>query len=132
MIESDWKHMKREINSILGFVLGAMIALTIVTPAGAHPPMVPAATNPAADTAMIFQPSHPLVVSVQELARQAPSSWGFNISFSDYGFGGGFFMGHNFDQDFAGLASLDFGTAAGAREVDLLTVNKINRIFVIP
>ncbi len=86
----------------------------------------------SSDTAMVFQPAQPLIKSPQELAREFPNTWGFDASFSDYGFGGGVFIGHNFSSDVSGMISADIGTAKGSREFDLIDVNKINRIFVIP
>ncbi|SRR5581483_133560 len=84
------------------------------------------------DTAMIFQPSHPLIHNAEEIQKENPNTWGFDASFSDYGFGGGAFLGHNFTPDLTGLFSIDVGTAEGSREFDLIDLNKINRVFVIP
>jgi len=86
----------------------------------------------ASDSAMTFQPSQPLIRSNADLAREYPSAWGFDASFSDYGFGGGMFLSHSFSSDITAVLSADVGTAKGSREFDLLTENKINRIFVIP
>ncbi len=121
--------MKRAALKIL-FVTLASFALC-VSVARAQTPSGPFTPKPA-DTAMIFQPSHPLIQNAEELAREYPNTWGFNVSFSDYGFGGGLFLGHEFSANLTGLLTFDFGTAAGPREVDLLAVNKINRVFVLP
>src|SRR4051812_9096926 len=86
----------------------------------------------ASDSAMTFQPSQPLIRSSADLARAYPSAWGFDASFSDYGFGGGMFLSHAFSEDITAVLSADVGTAKGSREFDLLTDNKINRIFVVP
>lgn len=108
----------------------AMLSIVAMS-ARAQSPMGTTKPTPS-DTAMIFQPSHPLIESAEELSHDYPNSWGFDMSFSDYGFGGGFFLGHTFSPDVAGMLLLDVGTAEGSREIDLIDVNKINRIFVLP
>lgn len=120
--------------SKLGFVVAiVMLAVQAFLPAvQAQTPISPAKPASGSDTAMIFQPTQPLIRTQQELAAQNPNTWGFTASFSDYGFGGGMFLGHNFSPDITGLVSVDFGTAEGPREFSLLDVNKVNRIFVIP
>ena len=127
----DRRHsMKRSIKIGLVFVVSAGFmfcgSLRAQTPIGSG------GAKPSSDTAIIFQPVKPLIANAQDLAREYPNSWGFNVSFSDYGFGGGMFLQHSFDPDLAALLTFDLGTAEGSREVDLLIVNKINRIFVIP
>ena len=42
------------------------------------------------------------------------------------------FFGHAFSPDITGVLTADIGTAKGSREFDILTNNKINRIFVVP
>ena len=121
--------MNRRI-AMYGFALCA--ALAFITPASAQTPIGSGAPKTAADTAMIFQPSRPLIATAQELAREYPNSWGLSVSFSDYGFAGGLFLGRQLSQDLTGLFSVDFGTAEGPQEVDFLEVNQINRIFVVP
>lgn len=116
---------------IMALCLALVAEFSFVSVSHAQTPISPTQPKPL-DTAMIFQPSHPLIQSAEELAREYPNSWGFNISFSDYGFGGGLFLGHSFNPDLTGILTFDMGTAAGSREVDLLVVNKINRIFVLP
>ena len=116
--------------SRVGFCVA--VALAFAATAQAQTPISPRTPSTATDTAMIFQPSHPLIQNAQELAKENPDTWGLDASFSDYGFGGGAFLGHTLSPDITGMLSLDFGTAAGAREFSLLEVNKINRIFVIP
>src|SRR5437016_3494589 len=91
-------------------------------PSGTQTPPPP--TAPATDTAMIFQPSQPLIRSAADLQKQYPNSWGFDASFSDYGFGGGMFFGHAFSPDITGVLTADVGTAKGSREFDILTNNK--------
>jgi len=116
------------------FLLFAIL-LTISISANAQSPITPAAPKPSApssDTAMIFQPSEPLIKNAEQLASEYPNMWGFDLSFSDYGFGGGLFLGHTFSPDITGLLTADIGTAQGSREFDLIEVNKINRVFVIP
>jgi len=95
-------------------------------------PSTPPPTTPNTDSAIIFQPSEPLIKSANEAAREFPNSWGFNASFSDYGFGGGLFLEHTFSPDFTAGMLAEFGTAQGSREFDLVGTDKINRIFVIP
>lgn len=87
-------------------------------------------TGPA-DTTMVFEPVQPLIQTPQDEARLYPNSWGFDASFSDYGFGGGLYLNHRYSTDFTAGISADLGTAKGAREFgDEET--KVNRIFVIP
>ena len=92
----------------------------------------PAAKPAQQDTAIIFEPSEPLVQTKADLLREYPNTWGFSASFSDYGFGGGLFLGHNFSEDFEAQISAEMGTAAASREFDLISDNKINRVFVMP
>ena len=113
----------------LGVLCGVMPARAQM---GTQPTTPGQPKTPTSDTSMIFQPSTPLITSAADLQRQYPNSWGFDASFSDYGFGGGMFLGHAFSPDVTALLSADVGTAKGSREFDLLTENKINRIFVIP
>ncbi len=128
--------MVREIirKSKRGFTAVLMvIAVQAFLPAAhAQTPISPAKPAVGTDTSMIFQPAQPLIRSQQELAAATPNTWGFSASFSDYGFGGGMFLGHRFNPDLTGLITLDLGTAEGPREFDLLDLNKVNRIFVIP
>jgi hypothetical protein len=119
-----------------GFAIILVVAATVFgsslthaqTPMGSSQP----ASKAAPDSAIIFEPSEPLVKSRADLLREYPNSWGFNASFSDYGFGGGLFLGHSFNPDFAAQLSVEMSTASASREFDLLTDNKINRVFVIP
>jgi hypothetical protein len=120
------------LKRIAGLGLSIAIVFAFVAIAQAQTPISPGTPSTAADTAMIFQPAHPLIQSVNELAKENPNTWGLDASFSDYGFGGGAFLGHTFGPNVTGMLSLDFGTAEGSKEFDLLAVNKINRIFVIP
>ncbi len=124
------KMIKHKFIALLGMAL--CVATAFVSPVSAQTPIGSSVPKPSADTAMIFQPSRPLLTTEQELSRQYPNSWGLTASFSDYGFGGGLYFGHAFNQDFSALLSVDLGTAEGAQEIDLLEVNKVNRIFVIP
>ena len=107
------------LTSLLSFGLRAQ------TPIGTSTPS-------QADTAIVFQPSHPLLQSEAERSKLFSNSWGFSGSFSDYGFGGGSFFSHAFGPNVTGEISLDIGTAQGPREFDLVNENKINRIFVLP
>ncbi|HEX5315125.1 MAG TPA: outer membrane beta-barrel protein [Candidatus Kapabacteria bacterium] len=124
--------MKAGLKKIWSVGLSIVLALTLVATAGAQTPISPGAPSTVPDTAMIFQPAHPLIQNATELAKENPNTWGLDASFSDYGFGGGAFLGHTFGPNITGMLSLDFGTAEGSKEFDLLEVNKINRIFVIP
>ena len=120
------------IKNISRIGLFAALALAFIATARAQTPISPRTPSSSSDTAIIFQPSQPLIKSSQELAKEYPNTWGFDASFSDYGFGGGLFLGHSFNPDLLGLISAEIGTAAGSREFDLIQLNKINRIFVIP
>ncbi len=122
--------MIRSYTAVKGLVLCA--AMVIAVPAFAQMPIGSGTAKPKADTAMIFQPSQPLIVSQQDLAREYPNSWGFSASFSDYGFGAGFFLGHSFNPDLTAMISLEAGSAEASQEVDFLEVNQVNRVFVIP
>ncbi len=97
------------------------------TPMGSAPP-----PTPVSDTAIIFEPSQPLIKSSEEVGRDYPYSWGFDASFSDYGFGGGLFLSRTLGQDFTASLSFDLGTAKGSHEFDLVQQDKINDIYVIP
>ncbi len=112
--------------------LSVLLVLVPIAMAQAQTPITPTIPSHGSDTAMIFKPAQPLIRSQAQLASETPNQWGFNASFSDYGFGGGMFVGHNFSPDLTGLVTLDIGTAQGSREFDLLQTNKVNRIFVIP
>jgi hypothetical protein len=129
--------MSRSLFSMHKIIAHIAVIVALVVSVNAHAQVT--GTTPskpsvgASDSAMTFQPSQPLIRSSADLARAYPSAWGFDASFSDYGFGGGMFLSHNFSGDFTGVLSADVGTAKGSREFDLLTTNsKINRIFVIP
>jgi outer membrane protein W len=124
----------RRIAGLSRFFLIA-IALTFSVSANAQSPITPAApkpSSPSSDTAMIFQPSEPLVKSAQQIASEYPNTWGLGLLFSDYGYGGGFFLGHYFSQDVRLLLTIDVSTAEGSTELDLVEDNKINNIYVIP
>ncbi len=122
--------MKRSFITVMGLILG--VALLFAAPAKAQMPIGSGTSKPSADTAIVFQPARPLIVSNQELAREYPNTWGLTISFSDYGFGGGLFLGHSFSPDLTALLSVDAGSAQASQEVDFLEVNQVNRVFVIP
>jgi len=120
------------LKKISSLGLGIVLAILFVAIAEAQTPISPRTPSAGTDTAMTFQPSQPLILNAQEVAKENPNTWGLDASFSDYGFGGGAFLGHTFSPDITGMLSLDFGTAEGSKEFDLLAVNKINRVFVIP
>jgi hypothetical protein len=122
--------MRSRFNIFLGFIVVGALLFAVM--ARAQTPISPPAPKPKQDTAMIFEPSRPLIQSAQEITYEHPNTWGFTVAFSDYGFGGGMFLGHSFNQDIAAVLTLDVGSAEGSREVDLLEVNKVNRIFVLP
>jgi hypothetical protein len=120
-------------NSIrIGFGLAVCAVFTVCAPVRAQMPIGSGNSKTSADTAIIFQPTHPLITTQEELAHEYPNSWGFSVSFSDYGFAGGMFLGHSFNQDLTGLFTFDFGTAEGSQEVDFLEDNQVNRVFVLP
>jgi hypothetical protein len=83
------------------------------------------------DTAMIFTSPRPLLEKDEVAINFFQNTWGLS-AFSDYGFGGGLFLGHKFGNELTGLLSFDFGTAKGPKEFGLQTEIKINRIFVLP
>jgi hypothetical protein len=122
--------MKSSIH--IGLGLAVCAAFAVCAPAWAQMPIGSGTSKPSADTAIIFQPTQPLITTQEELAREYPNNWGFSISFSDYGFAGGMFLGHSFSQDLTGLFTFDFGTAKGSQEVDFLEDNQVNRVFVLP
>ncbi len=129
--------MKANRNRISNIVGLAVIAVTLAasslraqTPMGSAPATAPA--TPKQDSAIIFEPSQPLIKSPMQAAREYPNAWGINASFSDYGFGAGLFMGHSFGSDISATVSAEIGTATGTHEFNLVDVNKVNRIFVIP
>ena len=84
------------------------------------------------DTAMIFTSPRPLLEKDEVTINLLQNTWGLSAFFSDYGFGGGLFLGHKFGGELTGLVSFDFGTAKGPKEFGLTTEIKINRIFVLP
>ena len=122
--------MKSSIH--IGLGLAVCAAFTVCAPVRAQMPIGSGTSKTSADTAIIFQPTHPLITTQEELAHEYPNSWGFSVSFSDYGFAGGMFLGHSFSQDLTGLFTFDFGTAEGSQEVDFLEDNQVNRVFVLP
>src|ERR1700733_14777984 len=108
---------------VFAIVIAASVsanAQSPITPAGPKP------SNPSNDTAMIFEPSEPLIKNAEQTANEYPNTWGFSLTFSDYGYGGGFFLGHTFSPDVRLLLTLDLSTAEGATELDLVEENKIN------
>ena len=132
---SESNSVSARIKALLSLAYGAIILVIFValsySRASAQTPM--GTSNPSqSDTSIIFQPSQPLLQSEAEKARLYNNGWGFSGSFSDYGFGFGSYFSHTFDPNITGEISLDIGTAKGSREFDLVTENKINRIFVLP
>ncbi|MDP4200439.1 MAG: outer membrane beta-barrel protein [Bacteroidota bacterium] len=117
---------------MMAAMLAIMLAGPLAAPLRAQTPMGSTPASPKADTAIIFQPSQPLIRSAMQQARDLPNNWGFNASFSDYGFGGGLFLGHTFGPNVSAELSAEISTASGTREFDLISLNKVNRIFVIP
>jgi hypothetical protein len=122
----------RKVIAILAFVAATLSGRLASAQTAVGTPHTPTPPAQQPDTAMIFEPSQPLVTSKADLIREYPNTWGFSASFSDYGFGGGLFLGHNFSQEFEGQISAEMSTASAPREVDLLDQNKVNRVFVIP
>src|ERR1017187_391881 len=111
------------------------IVLTLSVAANAQSPITPASpkpSSPSSDTAIIFEPVEPLIKSAEQVASEYPNVWGLDLLFSDYGYGGGFFLGHYFSRDISLHLTLDLSTAQGSNELDLVQDNKINNIFVIP
>src|SRR5437762_2699344 len=102
-------------------------AITIVTifSAGAQAQTAMGSTPSPKDTAIIFEPAQPLIKTQIEAARDYPNTWGFSASFSDYGFGGGLFLGHNFGPDLEAQISAEMSTAEASREFDLITNDKV-------
>jgi outer membrane protein W len=122
-----------EFKSVVQFIGVIIFVAAIATSSRAQTPIGSAGNAPAqSDTAIVFQPTQPLMQSEAERARMYSNSWGFTGSFSDYGFGGGTYISHAFNPDVTAEISLDVGTAEGSREFDLIDLNKINRIFVLP
>src|SRR5579871_1126217 len=101
-----------------------IIAGLFTTALHAQVPITGSSSKGSTDTAMIFTPSQPLIKSQTEAAREYPNTWGINASFSDYGFGGGLFLGHAFNPDWTIQGSAEISTAQGSREFDLLTTDK--------
>ena len=119
--------MVSTIKRSLGVVAALALSLIIGFSTNAEAQM----TAPTADTTMVFEPAQPLIQTEQQQIQMYPNSWGFDASFSDYGFGGGLYMNHRFNTDLTGGLSVDVGTAKGSREFGE-DDTKINRIFVIP
>jgi outer membrane protein W len=108
----------------------ATLALSVIIISSA-PSAFAQATAPASDSTMVFEPVQPLIQTEEQQLQMYPNTWGFDASFSDYGFGGGLYYNHRYSTDFTAGVSVDLGTAKGARELGD-EQSKINRIFVIP
>ena len=131
-MKSNTGHLLRIIGLALFAAFVVAGSVRAQTPMGPAPTLGSTPAAPKQDSAIIFEPSQPLIKTPLQAAREYPNLWGFSASFSDYGFGGGFFLGHSFGQDVTAELSAEIGTAQGSREFDLITVNKINRVFVVP
>ena len=95
-------------------------------------PSAPSGVAPRIDTAMIFEPSSPLLREPEAVAQEHPNSWGVSGSFTDYGFGAGLFLSRVLSADVSLGLTAELGTAQASREFDLITSDKVNRIYVVP
>ena len=111
-------------------VIGASTAFAQSGPQ--RPAEGPRSDTPHQDSAIIFEPSHPLIEAGEASDVSLPNTWGVSAFFSDYGFGGGAYYSRLISPNWTGVVSLNIGTAKGPKEFGLETEVKINRIFVTP
>ncbi len=93
----------------------------------------------APDTNMVFRSPRPLVEPAD--TRLYRDSWGIDVLFSNFGFGGGAFYRHEYTSDLTGFVTLDISGVKNPDEITLYDpytgllvgpANKVNDIFMMP
>ena len=87
---------------------------------------------PSQDSVIVFTSPRPLLEDEEEKSRELSNSLGLTFSFSDYGIGGGFYVGHRFSSALNAVFVVDASQAKGSKEFGLLSENKVNRIYLLP
>lgn len=101
-------------------------------------PMASAQQPPRSDTTIIFQPSRPDLIRVDDFDQRS-SAWGFDIMLSNNGFGAGGFYRHEFSPVFSGILTLAISDVKDDAEVEYFDYwgnsfvpGKKNRLIMIP
>lgn len=108
-------------------------------PSGTGRPSGPSRPGIPSDTLFIFQPARPLIDS-QSVANRWDDAYGFDLLFSNSGFGAGGFYQHNYTDKLSGFVNL---SATGSRKSDEFeqydaaaqdyrVPGKINRLYTFP
>ncbi len=103
---------------------------------GSSAPLAPA---PPGDTLFVFEPARPLIDS-QSVLREYKDAYGFDLLFSNSGFGVGGFYQHNYSENFAGFVNLGITGSRKSDEFeqydqsaqDYLVPDKVNRLYTFP
>ncbi len=91
------------------------------------------------DSLFIFQPARPLIDSLG-IAAEYHDAMGFDLLFSNSGFGAGGFYQHNYSQNLAGFVNLGITGSRNrdefeeydSREQEWRVPGKVNRLFTFP
>lgn len=123
--------MKSAMKSALKFGRMMFLAFLLVTP-----PIL--AQNPIADTAIVFEPSHPDLIR-ENAFWNPPDAWGFDIMLSNNGFGAGGFYRHEFSEELSMMVTLALSDVKDDEEIEYFDYfgnsfipGKKNRLLMIP
>jgi hypothetical protein len=132
------------------YVLGACIALALVVssalhaqvagePAGSGGSRSPEPETTPADTLFVFEPARPLIDS-QSVTKEYEDTYGFDLLFSNSGFGVGGFYQHNYTENLAAFINLGGTGSRNSDEFDEYDYDvqdyrvpgKVNRLYTFP
>jgi len=133
--------MKRAIMLVAFLVSLCAHAVAQVTgePTGSTPNPAPGTSSIPADTLFIFQPARPLIDSV-DISAEYEDAYGFDLLFSNSGFGLGGFYQHNYSQNLSGFINLGITGSRKGDEFeeydpsinDWVVPGKVNRLYMFP
>jgi opacity protein-like surface antigen len=134
--------MKYLLAIVTLFILSAASVAAQVTgePTGSgHGGTVEGGTPIPDDTLFVFEPARPLIDSLGVLT-EASDVYGFDLLFSNSGFGAGGFYQHNYSQRLAGFIDLGITGSRKTDEFDQYDASrrdwrvpgKVNRLYTLP
>lgn len=108
-------------------------------PAGSTPSPTTGTSTIPSDTLFIFQPARPLIDSAG-ISAEYEDAYGFDVLFSNSGFGVGGYYQHNYSQNLAGFVNLGITGSRKGDEFeeydpsvnDWVIPGKVNRLYTFP
>lgn len=134
---------------MMKFLLAGLILLALASapahaqvtgePTGSTPVSPPEGSTIPADTLFVFQPARPLIDSLG-ISAEYEDVYGFDLLFSNSGFGVGGFYQYNFTSKFSGFVNLGITGSRNRDEFDQYDPSaqdwrvpgKVNRLYTFP